>query len=59
MHSILLDEYGKIVKVDEVYRRSVEKKLGLEEDSLIGVELASIPEKEEYCLDLTELIKKK
>ena len=43
----------KISLRDSHYQRGMEMKLGLEEGDLDGVELASLADKEDYCIDLT------
>lgn len=55
----LPEKEAKIVKRDELYQRSIEISLGLEEGELNNVELKSIPEPEEYTINLTNYIKKK
>lgn len=55
--TFLNDTEKKICTRDKTYQYGLEKRCGLEKGDLEGVELGTLPEKEEYCVNFTKYLK--
>lgn len=59
LHGFLSEKERKICQMDVGYRNKFAESLGYTGEDFEGIQLESLPDRKEYCLDLTELIKKK